>query len=70
MHRSDGNVYKILIGKPDGEKPLRTPGHRWENFFTMDLREIGLEGVDWIHLTQDRDLFQAVVNVVMNFQDL
>jgi hypothetical protein len=44
------NVYKIFIGKPEGKRPLRRAGHRWGNNIKMDLRKIGLEGVNWIFL--------------------
>jgi hypothetical protein len=48
------NAYKILVGKPEGKSLLRRPRRRWENNIRMDLREIGWEGVDWIHLVYDR----------------
>jgi hypothetical protein len=66
----DRKVYKVLVGKPEGERPLRRPRHRWERRVRMDLREIGWVGVEWIHLAQDRDLWWAVVNTVMNIQIL
>jgi hypothetical protein len=44
------NAYKILVRKPKWKRPLRRPRHRWEDDITMDLRQIGWEGVDWIHL--------------------
>jgi hypothetical protein len=49
------NVYKILVGKPDGKMPLGRPRHRWEHNIRMDLRKAGWECVEWIHLAQDRD---------------
>jgi hypothetical protein len=49
------NANRILVGKPEGKRLLGRPRHRWEDNITMDLREIGLEVVDWIHLSQDRD---------------
>jgi hypothetical protein len=55
---------KILVGKR--KTPLRRPKHTWEDNIKMHLREIALEGVDWIHWTQDRDQWQALVNMVMN----
>jgi hypothetical protein len=58
--------YKILVGK----RPLRRPRHRWEDGIRLDLREIGLGGVDWIRLAQDRDRWRAVVNAVMNLRVL
>jgi hypothetical protein len=63
-------VYKVLVGKPEGKKPLGRPRRRWEDGIRMDLREIGLEGVDWIRLYQDRDRWPAVVSAVMNFRVL
>jgi hypothetical protein len=48
-------VYKVLVEKPEKKRPLGRPRHRWEYGIRMDLREIGLEGVDWIRLAQDRD---------------
>jgi hypothetical protein len=57
-----------LVRKPDGKRPLGRPRHRWEDNIRIDLREIGWECVDWMHLTQDMDQWQAVVNTVMNLQ--
>jgi hypothetical protein len=48
------NVYKIVVGKPEGERPLRRSRHRWKDNIRMDLREIGWKGVDWTHLVQNR----------------
>jgi len=62
------NVYKIFVRKPKGKRPLGKPMHKWEGNITMDLREIGWEGVDRIHLAQDRDQMWAPVNTVMNLQ--
>jgi hypothetical protein len=59
-------VYKVLVGKPEGKRPLGRPRHRWEDGIRMDLREIGLGSVDWIRLAQDRDWWRAIVNAVMN----
>jgi hypothetical protein len=58
-------VYKVLVGKPEGRRPLGRPRHRWEGGIRMDLREIGLGSVDWIQLAQDRDRWRAVVSEVM-----
>jgi hypothetical protein len=49
------NAYKVLVGKCEVKRPCRRPRHRWEGNIKMDLRDIGWEGVDWIHLAQDRD---------------
>jgi hypothetical protein len=59
-------AYKILILKPEWKILLGRPRCRWEHNIRMDLREIGWEGVDWIHLAQDRDQWLAAVNKVMN----
>jgi hypothetical protein len=64
------NMYRLLVGKPNGKRPLERPRHRWEDGIKMDLREIGWGGVEWIHLAQDRDRWQAVMIVVMNFRVL
>jgi hypothetical protein len=63
-------VYKILVGKPEGKRPLGRPRRRWEDGIRIDLREIGLGGVDWIQLAQDRDWWRAVVSAVMNLRVL
>jgi hypothetical protein len=55
-------VYGILVGKPEGKRPLERPRHRWENGIRMDLREISWWSVEWIQLAQDRDRWRAVVN--------
>jgi len=60
------NPYKILVAKPDRNRPLGRPRSRWEDNIGMNLREAGWEGVDWIHLAQDRDQWRALVNTVMN----
>jgi hypothetical protein len=65
-HMGEGRyVYRVLVGKPEGKRPLRRPRRRWEDGIKMDL-EIGWGGVEWIHLAQDRDHWRAVVNAVMN----
>jgi hypothetical protein len=58
----------ILVGSPEGRRPLGRPICRWEDNITMDLREIGFGDVDWIHWAQDRDRWWALVNTVMNLQ--
>jgi len=59
------NVLQILIGIPEGKRPLGRTRHRWEDNIKMYLTEIGWEGVDWIHLAQDRDQWQALVDMVV-----
>jgi hypothetical protein len=56
----------ILVGRPEGRRPLGRPRRRWEDNIKMDLRGIGFGDVDWIHWTQDRDRWRALVNTVMN----
>jgi hypothetical protein len=65
----ESKAYKVLVGKPEGKRPLGRPRRRWEDEIRMDLREIGL-GVDWIRLAQDRDRWRAVVSAVMNLRVL
>jgi hypothetical protein len=57
----------ILVGRPEGRRPLGRPRRRWEDNIKMDIREIVFGDVDWIHLAQDRDRWRALVNTVMNF---
>jgi hypothetical protein len=64
------HVYRVLVGKPEGKRPLERPRRRWEDGIKMDLMEIGWGGVEWIHLAQDRDSWRAVVNAVMNLRVL
>jgi hypothetical protein len=59
-------LYVVLVWRPEGKRPLGRPRHRWENNIKMDLQEVGCGGLDWIELAQDRDRWQALVNVVMN----
>jgi hypothetical protein len=63
-------MYKVLVGKPEGKRPLRRPMHRWEDGIRMDLRKTGLGVVDWIRLAQNRDWWRTVVSAVMNFRFL
>jgi hypothetical protein len=62
------NVYRGLMGKLEGKRPLGRPRHRWENGIRMDLGETGCGSVDWIRLAQDRDRWRALVNTVMNLR--
>jgi hypothetical protein len=61
-------AYGILVGKPEGRRPLGRSRRRWEDSIRMDLREIGRGGVDWIDLAQDRDQWMALANTAMNLQ--
>ena len=61
-------VYRVLVGKPEGKRPLGRPRRRWEDNIKMDIQEVGCKGVDWIELAQDMDRWRALVNAVMNFR--
>jgi len=61
-------VYRVLVGKPEGKRPLGRLRHRWEENIKMDLQEVGCEGMDWIELAEDRDRWRALVNAVMNIR--
>jgi hypothetical protein len=63
-------VYKVLVGKPEGRRPLGRPRRRWEDGVRMDLRETDLGGVDWIRLAHSRDRWRAVVSAVMKVRVL
>jgi hypothetical protein len=62
------NAYRILVGKPEGKRPLGRPRHRWVDNIKVDLGEIGWDGRNWIELAQDRDQWRALVNTVMNLR--
>jgi hypothetical protein len=59
------NAYSILLGKPEGKRPLRRFRRRWVDNVKMDLRETGRDGMDWIELALNRDQWRALVNTVM-----
>ena len=60
------DVYRVMVGKPGGRRPLGRPRRRWEDNIKMDLQVVGCGGMDWIEVAQDRDRWQALVNVVKN----
>jgi hypothetical protein len=62
------NAYRILVGIPEGRRPLGRPRRRWVNNIKMDHREIGWDDMDWIDLAQNRDQWRALVNTVMNLR--
>jgi hypothetical protein len=62
------NAYMIMVGKPEGKKPLGRPRRRWVNNIKLDLKEIGRDCMDWIDRAQDRDQWRALVNTVMNLR--
>jgi hypothetical protein len=61
-------MYRVLVGKPEGKRPLGRPMHRWEDNIRLDLREVGCGCVDWMELAQDRDGWRALVSAVMNLR--
>ena len=63
-------MYRVLVEKLKGKRPLGRPRRRWEDNIKMDLQEVGCGGMDWIELAQDRDRLRALVNAVMNLRVL
>jgi len=61
-------VYRVLVGKRDGNKQLGRPRRKWEDNIKIDLQEVGCGGMDWIELVQDWDRWRALVNAVMNLR--
>ena len=68
MGRGEKGVCRILVGKPEGRRPLGKPRRRWEDNSKMDLQEVGFGVMDWIDLAQDRDRRRALVIAVMNLR--
>jgi hypothetical protein len=66
--REGRDVYGVLVGGSEGKRPLGRPRHRWEDNIKMDLREIGIDGANWIRLAQDRVQWRAFANTVMNLR--
>jgi hypothetical protein len=62
------NTYRLLVGKPEGKKPLGRPRRRWVDNIRIGLREVGWSDVDWIGLAKDRNRWRAVVNSELNLQ--
>jgi len=61
-------MYRVLVGKPEGKRPLGRPRRRWKNNIKMDLQEVGCGVMDWIELAQDGDRWRALVNAVKNLR--
>jgi hypothetical protein len=61
-------VYRVLVGRSEGKRPLGRPRRRWEDSIKMDLRETGIDGENWLRLAQERIRWQAFVSMVMNRQ--
>ena len=67
-HMEEGRgVHKVLVGKPEGKRPLGRPRRRWEDNIKMDLQEVGRRCGDWMELVKDRDRWRALVSTVLNF---
>jgi hypothetical protein len=64
--REGRGVYRALFGRPEGKRPLGRPRRRWDDNIKVDLREIGIDGANWIRLAQDRSWWRVFVNIVMN----
>jgi hypothetical protein len=60
------DAYRILVGRPEGRRPLGRPRHRWEDNIKMDFQDVGWVGMDWIELAEARDRLRDLVNAVMN----
>ena len=70
MGEEEGGLYRFLVGKPKGKRPLGRPRGRWVDNIRMDLQEVGCGYVDWIGLAQDRDRWRTLVSAVMNLRVL
>jgi hypothetical protein len=68
MHGEGRGVYRILVGRPEGKRPLGRPRRRWEDNIKLDFTERGIDGTNWIRLTQDTVQWWAFVSTVMNLQ--
>jgi hypothetical protein len=61
-------IYRVLVGKPEGKRPLGRPRSRWEDNIKADIQEVGCGGMDWIELAQDKDSWRALLNAIMNLR--
>ena len=69
VHMREGRgVHRVLVGKPEGKRPLGRPRHRWEDNIKMDLQEVGGSCGDWMELARDRDRWRALVGMVRNLR--
>jgi len=62
------HIYRVVVGKPEGKRPLGRPRHRWEDNIKIDLQEVECEGMEWIDMAEDRDGWRTLVNAVMNLR--
>jgi hypothetical protein len=67
-HGGGGGVYRVLVGRPEGKRPLRRRRRRWEDNIKIDLREIGIGGANWIRLGEDRVQWRTFVSTVINLR--
>jgi hypothetical protein len=67
-HGEGRGVYRVLVGRPEGKRPLGRPRSRWEDNIKLDLREVGIDGVNWIRLVQDRVHWRDFVLTVTNLR--
>jgi hypothetical protein len=68
--REKRGIYRVLVGKPKGKRPLGRPRRRWEDNIMMDLQEVGCGGINWIEPAQDRNKWRALVNVAASQEGL
>jgi hypothetical protein len=68
MNGEKRNAYRVLVGKPEGKRPLGRPRRWWVDNFKIDIRETAWDGMDWIDLAQDGDQWRALVNTVTNLR--
>ena len=66
--REDRGVHRVLVGKPEGKRPLGRPGHRWEDNIKMDLEEVGGGRGDWMELAENRDRWRTLVGTMRDFR--
>jgi len=62
------SIYRVMVGEPEGKRPLGRPRRRWKDNIIMDVQEVGCGSMDWIELAQDRDRWRALVNAVLNLR--
>jgi hypothetical protein len=68
MHGPGRDIYRVLVGRPEGKRPLGTPRRRWGDNTKLDLREIGIDGANWVRLAQDRGHWRAFMNTGLSLR--